>query len=267
MKNILEEIAAYKRAEIENLKKIVSDSQIHTEVELMLTERVPSLKCSIMESSTGIIAEFKRRSPSKGWLNKDCSVADTVLSYQHNGASAVSILTDRHFFCGEDSYICEAVSGGLTIPVLYKNFILDEYQLFQARKSGASAVLLIAALLDRLSCGSFVSVAHELGMEAILELHDESELDYIEINPDICGVNNRNLFTFVTDVDCSFLLSEKLPADICKISESGISDPRILLDLKKCGYNGFLIGESFMRSKEPGMELKKFIENLDLCKI
>lgn len=267
MKDVLDEIVAYKRIEVERYKEALSERQIHADVEKILGDTLPSLKASLMSSDTGIIAEFKRRSPSKGWI-KESGKADVIpLEYQHNGASAISILTDEKYFGGNDSFIREARKSGVTIPVLYKNFVIDEYQLFQARLCGASAVLLIAACLPIAQCKSLVSVAHELGLEVLMEMHSEGELDYADLEADVCGINNRNLGTFVTDVNNSFMLSAKLPKEACKVSESGISKPETVSLLKRAGFNGFLIGENFMKTENPGEALKQFISDVNACNL
>ena len=177
------------------------------------------------------------------------------MEYQRNGAAAISILTDGEFFGGSDGFVTEARKAGVTLPVLYKNFIVDEYQLLQARLCGASAVLLIASVLDRGECKRLIDAAHGLGLEVLLELHGEDELGYAELCPDVCGVNNRNLGTFVTDVANSFRMAERLPKGLCKISESGIHDVNTAARLRAEGYDGFLIGESFMREEHPGRAL------------
>lgn len=263
MKDILSEIVAHKRIEVERMKAVRPERLLHAETERLIGGRLPSLRAALACSSTGIIAEFKRRSPSKGWIKESGKACEIPLDYQRNGASAVSILTDNKYFGGSDDFIVEARQSGVILPVLYKNFIVDEYQLFQARLCGASAVLLIASVLGKDECRSLMSVAHELGLEVLLELHGEGELDYADLQPDVCGVNNRHLGTFVTDVDNSFRLAERLPADVCKVSESGISDPRTIVALRQAGFNGFLIGESFMRAETPGAELGRFVSEVE----
>lgn len=261
--DILEKITAHKRREVEQFKeRLSSPRQIYREVEAMLGMPVPSMRKALMESETGIIAEFKRKSPSKGWIKEDGQADDIPLSYQQNGASALSILTDEAYFGGQDGFISTARRSGVTIPILYKNFVIDEIQLFQARRCGASAVLLIAACLTRKECAGLLHTAHELGLEALLEMHSERETDYAETEPDMYGVNNRNLGTFVTDVQNSFTLAARLPQTGCKVSESGISNPDIIRSLRLAGYRGFLIGECFMRADKPGEKLKKFIDTL-----
>lgn len=263
MKDILGEIVAYKRIEVERMKEEVPESALRTAVERMGDTRLPSLKAALMQSDTGIIAEFKRRSPSKGWINEGGLAAEIPIAYQQGGAAAVSILTDGKFFGGADEYITEARKAGVTLPVLYKNFVIDSYQLLQARLCGASAVLLIASVLGKAECGRLTDTAHELGLEVLLELHGERELDYAGLNVDVLGVNNRNLGTFVTDVNNSFRLASLLPEGVCKVSESGISDPETIVKLRQAGFNGFLIGETFMKNKRPGDELKRFIGEVE----
>lgn len=260
--DILEEIIAHKRVEVERYKSQKPEHEIFAEVERMLEKPVPSLRKALMDSDTGIIAEFKRRSPSKGWIKENGKAVEIPVSYQRNGASAVSILTDSKYFGGEDRYVMEARGSGLTLPVLYKNFVVDEYQLFQARACGASAVLLIASAISFSTCRMLLAIAHEIGLEVVLELHGEEELGYVDINPDVCGVNNRNLGTFVTDVRNSFNMIDKLPDNMCRISESGISSVDTIAQLSHAGFNGFLIGETFMRAADPGEALYDFIEEL-----
>lgn len=262
MKDILSEIIAHKRIEVERFKAAMPERKIHAEVERLSGDTPPSFKKALLESESGIIAEFKRRSPSKGWIKEDGRADEIPLSYQKNGASAVSILTDEMYFGGCDDFISMARKSGVTLPVLYKNFVVDEYQLFQARLCGASAVLLIASALSKGDCRSLVSVAHELGLEVLLELHGEQELDYADLMPDACGVNNRNLGTFITDVQNSFRLAEKLPYDVCKVSESGISEPDTVRLLRQAGYRGFLVGENFMKTDDPGEALRQFVADL-----
>ena len=222
----------------------------------------PSLREALVQSQTGIIAEFKRRSPSKGWIKEDGRPDIIPLSYQQNGAAALSILTDKHYFGGHDDFIREAHRSGVTLPVLYKNFDIDESQLYEACLCGASAVLLIAACLSKQECGRLLHIAHNLGLEVLLEMHSIEELEYADLEPDMCGINNRNLGSFVTDIENSFRLAERLPKDAVKVSESGISNPQTVRELRQAGFHGFLIGESFMKTAAPGLALKDFIAQL-----
>ena len=260
--DILQEIVAHKRLEVERFKQELSEHEIHRRVEPLLDFGVASMSEALKKSETGIIAEFKRKSPSKGWIKEDGQAEIIPLSYQQNGASALSILADEKYFGGRDEFISIARRSGANIPVLYKNFIIDEYQLFQARLCGASAVLLIAADLSLAECRSLLNTAHQLGLEVLLEMHSESELDYAALEPDMCGINNRNLGSFVTDVQNSFHLSELLPKDAVKVSESGISNPDTVRALRTAGFRGFLIGETFMKTPNPGIALAEFIAQL-----
>ncbi len=262
MRDFLQEIVAYKRRELAEMKDVLSYAQLHVRVEEKIGEgeTLPSMRKALENDSFGIIAEFKRRSPSKGWINEGADAHVVPLAYQTNGAAASSILTDSHFFGGSDRYVVQARQAGLTIPVLYKNFVIDEYQVLQARLCGASAVLLIAACLDKSECRRLMDFAHQTGLEVLLEMHGENELDYVELQPDMCGINNRNLGSFVTDVENSFRIAERLPADACKVSESGISNPATVVQLQKAGFQGFLMGEHFMKTEAPGAALARFLE-------
>jgi len=260
--DILQEIVAHKRIEVERFKQQLSEQEIHRRVEAILDFSVPSMSKALTASDSGIIAEFKRRSPSKGWIKEEGKADEIPLSYQEHGAAALSILTDEQYFGGKDDFIHIARHAGVHIPILYKNFIIDEYQLFQARLCGASAVLLIAADLSKEECRSLLSTAHGLGLEVLLEMHSEEELEYAEMEPDMCGINNRNLGTFITDVQNSFRLAELLPKDSVKVSESGISNPDTVKALRIAGFRGFLIGETFMKTSDPGKALKDFISKL-----
>ena len=264
--DILEEIVAHKRIEVEQFKKVLSEMEIHQRVETLMASSegsgVPSMKKAIAESPTGIIAEFKRKSPSKGWIKEDGQADIIPLDYQKNGASAISILTDEKYFGGKDEFIVKARQSGVTIPVLYKNFVIDEYQLFQARLCGASAALLIAAELTKAECRNLLRTAQELQLEVLLEMHSEEELEYADLEPDLCGINNRNLGTFITSVDNSFRLASLLPKDSIKVSESGISNPATIRQLKAAGFRGFLIGECFMKEENPGSALSHFIKEI-----
>ena len=241
------------------LQQIIAHKQ--QEVDILYAKK-PSLREALLQSDTGIIAEFKRRSPSKGWIKEDGRANIIPLSYQKNGATALSILTDEHFFGGHDDFIRQARQSGVTLPILYKNFVIDEAQLYAAALCGASAVLLIAACLSKEQCRTLMNKAHALGLEVLLEMHSESELEYTDLGPDLCGINNRNLGSFVTDVDNSFRLAELLPKDAVKVSESGISNPETVRLLRQAGFRGFLIGETFMKTADPGLALNDFISKL-----
>jgi len=262
MADILDEIIAHKRIEVEQFKKELAFRDLAKKVEVVMDEgvAVPSMRRALMTSDSGIISEFKRKSPSKGWIKEEGRADVIPLSYQQNGASALSILTDTKYFGGCDEFIEIARKSGVTIPILYKNFVIDEYQLYQARLCGASAVLLIAADLKKSECHDLLNKAHDLQLEVLLEMHSEPELEYVELGPDMCGINNRNLGTFITKVENSFRLAELLPEDACKVSESGISNPQTVRELRQAGFNGFLIGENFMKTENPGAALGEFIK-------
>ena len=261
MQDILQQIIATKHQELDRL-----------------CAKKPSLREALLQSETGIIAEFKRRSPSKGWIKEEGRADVIPLAYQQNGAAALSILTDEHYFGGSDDFIRMARQSGVTLPILYKNFVIDEAQLYAAALCGASAVLLIAACLSvqqcsvlliaacltKVQCKSLMDKAHTLGLEVLLEMHSESELEYADLQPDLCGINNRNLGSFVTDVENSFRLAELLPKDAVKVSESGISDPATVRALRSAGFRGFLIGENFMKTPDPGQALKDFVSKVTL---
>lgn len=261
--DILEEIVANKRVEVEAAKLAVAPAVLHKQVEAILDFSVASMKNALTASDSGIIAEFKRKSPSKGWIKEEGQPDIIPLSYQQNGAAALSILTDQKYFGGCDDFIRTARHSGVNIPILYKNFVIDEYQLFQARLCGASAVLLIAADLSIAECKSLLNTAHQLGLEVLLEMHSNKELEYAGLEPDMYGINNRNLGSFVTDVENSFRLAELLPKDAVKVSESGISNPDTVKALREVGFRGFLIGENFMKTTDPGSALAEFIGKID----
>ena len=259
--DILEEIVARKRVDLQQMKAQLTERTIHQEVELLMQQgiAVQSMSNALKGSPTGIIAEFKRRSPSKGWIKQDADSAQIPLGYQQSGASALSILTDTPYFGGDDSDIQKARNSGVTLPILYKNFV-DEYQLFQARLCGASAVLLIAACLKKDECRALIDMAHELNLEVLLEMHSEADTEYADLQPDMLGVNNRNLGTFHTDVQTSFRLASRLPEDTCRISESGLKDAATLEALRMAGYHGFLMGERFMKEENPPLALKQMLQ-------
>ena len=254
--DILQQIIATKR---EELTAIRATCPVCGDI---IAAPKPSLREALLKSETGIIAEFKRRSPSKGWIKEDGRADIIPLSYQQNGAAALSILTDEHYFGGSDDFIRIARQSGVTLPILYKNFVIDEVQLYAAALCGASAVLLIAACLSRSLCRDLITTAHRLGLEVLLEMHSEEELDYVTLGPDLCGINNRNLGSFHTDVENSFRLAELLPKDAVKVSESGISKPETIRELRQVGFQGFLIGETFMKTPDPGKALNDFISKL-----
>ena len=230
------------------------------------TARKRSLRQALLASESGIIAEFKRKSPSKGWIHADAVPEQVVPAYAAAGAAALSVLTDESYFGGSLDFI-RRVRPLVDIPILRKDFIIDPFQLAEARLAGADAVLLIAACLSRGDCAALLAEAHRLGLEVLLEIHSREELDYITPEVDVVGVNNRHLGSFVTDVRTSFELAPLLAsrADTSQqlfISESGISEPETVRKLRDAGFRGFLMGETFMRQPDPGNALATFIQAL-----
>ncbi len=261
--DILSKITAQKRIEVAKDKTLTPPSVLYKSVERIMSHNsgTRSMSGSLMASEHGIIAEFKRKSPSKGWIHPDVEPEDVVPCYAKAGAAALSILTDKEFFGGCREFV-ERVRPMVQTPILRKDFIIDEYQIFQAKEIGADAVLLIAACLSKKECESLISVAHSLKLEVLLEMHSVSELDYASLSADMLGINNRNLGTFVTDVNNSFKMAELLPKDRLKVSESGISNPETIRQLRAAGFRGFLIGETFMKESNPGAALENFIKNI-----
>ena len=260
MTDILQEIVAYKRVELERQKQLVPPRELYARVERLMADGIAerSMSRALAASPYGIIAEFKRKSPSKGWIHENALPVDVVPKYAEGGASALSILTDNEYFGGRLDFIPQ-VRDAVEIPILRKEFIIDEYQLFEAREAGADAVLLIAADLSREECRTLTRTAHDLKLEVLLEMHSEEELDYLECDPDMAGINNRNLGTFRTDVANSFRLAEKIDTDAVKVSESGISNTDTVRLLRAAGFRGFLMGECFMKEQDPGKALAEFI--------
>ncbi len=262
--DILQEIVAWKKKEVEQEKTLVPPSCLYALVEQIMEQQGArrSMRQALCESCSGIIAEFKRKSPSKGWIHQDARPEDVVTAYQRGGASAASILTDEKYFGGSMDFV-RAVRPLVDMPLLRKEFIIDEYQLFQAKAIGADAVLLIAADLQKQVCESLVHTAHQLKLEVLLELHGEDELDYACCEPDMMGVNNRHLGTFVTDVHHSLAMARRLPAGQVWVSESGIGSAQTVATLREAGYRGFLMGEHFMRHPDPGAALMQFVSEVE----
>ena len=260
MKDILNEILKKKKVEIEQLKESVPFERVHFKA-LETTREVISLSRALQESPHGIIAEYKKKSPSKGWINEKSDPVIVTKMYQLSGASAISILTDSNFFGGHIDHI-KRVRDSINIPILRKDFIIDPYQIAQARIAGADAILLIATGLSKERCEELSEYAHTLGLEVLLEIHQTAELEFINGNIDLVGVNNRNLGTFTTRLETSMELINYIPKYKICISESGISCPETVKRLREAGFKGFLIGENFMRESNPGTALKRFIQQL-----
>jgi indole-3-glycerol phosphate synthase len=211
---------------------------------------------------SGIIAEFKRKSPSKGDINPYAKVEEVTIGYMQAGASGLSVLTDTHFFGGKNEDLTEARKFNFC-PILRKDFIIDEYQLYEARAIGADVILLIAECLDRGRLKDLAQKAKELGLEVLMEVHSEDQLVKANEYVDIIGVNNRNLHDFSVSIQTSIDLFPVIPNDFVKISESGISDPNVIVQLKKVGFEGFLIGEYFMKDDEPHKKCQEFIDRVN----
>jgi indole-3-glycerol phosphate synthase len=256
--NILETICAHKRLEVARQKEVVSLSHLKDLLPVDPHKKI-SFRRSLADLPPGIIAEFKRRSPSKGWIHPNADVETIAKEYEDAGAAAISVLTDELFFGGSFSDFKKARTTVTKIPLLRKDFIVDAYQIYQSKTLGADVVLLIAACLTREESLQFSAIAHELDMEVLLEIHNREELDYIQPLVDVVGVNNRNLNTFDTNVQCSFDLARQIPEEYFKISESGLSDSMTVMQLRKEGFKGFLMGENFMKKDHPGEALREFI--------
>lgn len=253
MQDILSEIVAHKRHDLE----------------LQLRKRVSMAQC-LRESKSGIIAEFKRKSPSKGWIHQDIEPEQVIPFYAKGGASALSILTNEEYFGGEPGFIPRVRQAVGNTPILRKEFIVSPYQVYEAKMLGADAILLIAADLSTAEYSELLQLAHLLNLEVLLEVHDPAELVYLDAGvPDMLGVNNRSLGTFHTDVQHSFDIAARMKeavsryGDVVLVSESGISDPQTVRQLREVGFRGFLIGECFMRHQDPGQALANFIQKVE----
>jgi len=258
--NILDRIIATKRMEVDLRKGLMSTA---------ILERYPdfsrptiSLEASLRKGDrSGIIAEFKRRSPSKGVINDRSPIEDVVTAYEQFGASAISVLTDEQYFGGSNEDIMKAREV-VNIPLLRKEFIIDEYQLVEARAIGADLILLIAACLSPAEVRTLARTARSLGLEVLLELHAEEELEHVCSEVNFVGINNRDLKTFTVDLDRSVAMADKLGEDLLKIAESGISGPEQVDFFRKAGFHGFLIGENFMKAADPGAAFREFTDKI-----
>ncbi|MDE7150649.1 MAG: indole-3-glycerol phosphate synthase TrpC [Candidatus Amulumruptor sp.] len=254
MSNILDRIVANKRREIE-----AADSLLGREVNITTSYTPVSLRQSIVDSPTGIIAEFKRRSPSKGEIHPLAEVSEVVRAYQSGGAAACSVLTDTMFFGGALSDLMVA-RGSTSLPLLRKDFVVSRRQIAEARACGADAVLLIAAVLSGREVEELTRYENSLGIEMLLEFHNAAELDRYCPEVDVVGVNNRDLTTFHTDPMLAATVARELPTTAVKIAESGLTSIDEVRRLRDCGFSGFLIGETFMRHSNPGEALRLFVE-------
>ncbi len=262
--NILDTIVARKKIEVEKNKISKSISELKAGP-FFKNETLSFKEFLLKDDKTGIIAEFKRQSPSRGIINNKSSVVEVTTAYAKYGASGISILTDEEFFGGSLNDLLEATIIEATInkvPLLRKDFIIDEYQLVESKAYGAEIILLIAACLTKDKVKTFASFAKNIGLNVLLEIHNEQELEHICNDVDVVGVNNRDLKTFTVDINRSIELSKLIPSDKAKISESGIDDVATILLLKQHGFNGFLMGEKFMKEENPGEAFRDFVEKV-----
>lgn len=257
---ILDVIIENKKKELAAEKKIRSVKEL--EATVFYNRETVSLSENLLDKSkTGIIAEFKRKSPSLGVINSEASVAEVSSGYFREGASGVSVLTESKYFGGSLADLSLARGDGM-VPILRKDFIIDEYQVIEAKADGADAILLIAAALKKNEILNLARLAHSIGLEVLFEIHKAKELYMVNQYVNIVGVNNRNLKTFDVNTDVSFALAEEIPLEFLKISESGLSSPMVIRKLKDAGYNGFLIGERFMSSPDPVLAFSEFVKEI-----
>jgi indole-3-glycerol phosphate synthase len=259
MGTILQEILDYKKREVQEARELYPTKLLESSI--YFESPTVSLKGYLdRDDLRGIIAEIKRKSPSKGMLNEHVSVEKLSLGYMQAGASALSVLTDKKFFGGTSKDLTTARRVNFC-PILRKDFIVDEYQIIEAKSIGADVILLIAAALTPEETKRFARLAHSLGLEVLLEVHSEAEIaSHLSPEIDLIGVNNRDLATFTVSIEISERLAEKIPAAMTKISESGISSPEAIRQLRGCGYKGFLIGEAFMRTASPEGACRRLVE-------
>lgn len=259
--NILDKIVAFKRQEVAQRKE--SQPIVELEQSPLFERAIISLKEALLQKDTfGIIAEFKRKSPSAGVINDKVSVEEVTSGYVQAGASGLSVLTDTAFFGGSSDDLTLARATNPSTPILRKDFIVDEYQILEAKAIGADVILLIAECLEMEQVTRLSAFAKTLGLDVLMEIHSGEQLEKLNPNIDIVGVNNRNLKTMVTSLEASFELAEQIPAEFVKISESGISNPQAIVALRSQGYRGFLMGEHFMRTTNPGTSCAEFIRKV-----
>lgn len=257
--NILETIVSQKRLLVSQRKQQKSVEQlIHSG---SFDRTCASLKQALQQQAFGIIAEFKRKSPSKGFIHQDAKIADIVPGYARAGAAGISVLTDTDFFGGSFADL-QGARALVETPLLQKDFIVDEFQLYEAKALGADVILLIAASLTVAETKALAERAKLLGLEVLLELHDEQELGHINPFVDMVGINNRNLKTFKVNIEASLRLAAQIPTPFVKVSESGLSSPDTIRLMKQNGFNGFLIGETFMRQANPQAALMMLLVEL-----
>ncbi len=257
--NILDKIIEHKHLEVIENRMNFPIQELQGTQEF--SRKALSFKSALLnEHSTGIIAEFKRQSPSRGVINGNADVVAVTTAYAVNGAAALSVLTDKKFFGGSNEDLRKARINN--IPILRKDFIIDEYQIVEAKSIGADVILLIAACLTPDDVKRLAGFAKEIGLEVLLEIHNANELNHICADCDVVGINNRDLKTFIVDIDRSIELSAKIPAGKVKIAESGITDTDTILKFKNAGFKGFLIGENFMKQQDPAIAFASFIKHL-----
>jgi indole-3-glycerol phosphate synthase len=257
--NILDTIIAHKEIEVASRKARVSSDEL-MQSDLFKRSTFSLKQFLLDETKTGIIAEFKRQSPSKGVINSTADVVEVTAAYTAHGASCLSVLTDEYFFGGFEQDLRKARVNN--IPILRKDFIIDEYQIIEARAMGADVILLIAACLTPQRVKELAVFAKNIQLEVLLEIHTEDELQHICDETEIVGVNNRDLKTFIVDINRSIELSKKIPANKIKIAESGINDVETIRIFRKAGFNGFLIGENFMKQPNPMNAFAIFVQQL-----
>jgi indole-3-glycerol phosphate synthase len=257
--NILDTIIASKKVEVASRK--LSTPILALEKAPAFSRKCLSMKQSLLNSESGIISEFKRKSPSLGWIHQNADVIDVTAGYSTAGACGISILTDLEFFGGTPMDVM-AARPFITCPVLRKDFVIDEYQLYEAKAMGADVILLIAAALTVEQTLELATKAHQLGLEVLLEVHNAEEIHHANEFVDLMGVNNRNLKTFEQNIQTSFDLADLIPDKFVKVSESGISKTETIKELRNVGYKGFLMGESFMKEENPSEALSKFLNGL-----
>ena len=261
MKNILAEIVAHKYIEVA-ARKLQRSSQDLQQSPAFGRETLTLRNFLQQPGKTGIIAEFKRRSPSKGVINGDVTVQQVTTAYTRYGASGLSVLTDEKYFGGSSDDLQQARSFN-QIPILRKDFVIDEYPILEAKAIGADVILLLAACLEAAQVAHLAAFAHNLGLEVLLEVHSEAQLEKVTAHTHLVGVNNRDLITFQVDFNRSCALAPKIPADKVKVAESGINDPAAIVTLKAAGFQGFLIGEHFMKQENPARAFENFVETLN----
>ncbi|MCB0657190.1 MAG: indole-3-glycerol phosphate synthase TrpC [Saprospiraceae bacterium] len=264
MSDILDKIVAQKRKEVARNKTLYPEALLEKTI-YFETPTVSLAKYLLRPDKSGIIAEFKRKSPSKGFINPYAQVEEVSIGYMQAGASALSVLTDQEFFGGSNADLTTARNFNFC-PILRKDFTIDPYQIIEAKSIGADAILLIAEVLSMDEVKDLAGRAKSLGLEVLLEMHGEEQLDKICDEIDVVGINNRNLKTFVTSIESSENLYPLLPREKVKISESGISDPQTVGHLRTVGYQGFLIGEQFMKHPEPAKACNRFIQQISGAK-